>query len=287
MYEILEKNHLAPQVYRYVVRASDIAGKAKPGNFVIIRLDETGERIPITIADFDREKGTLTFFVQAVGKTSIEMSALKTGDFILDVAGPLGNPTEIENFGNVVLVGGGFGIAALYPIAREMTLAGNNTISILGARTQELILLEDEMHKVSKQVFVVTNDGSSGDKGFVTDCLKNLLEQEIQIDRVMAIGPLLMMQAVSELTRPYHIKTVVSLNPIMIDGTGMCGACRVMVSNEMKFACVDGPEFDGHEVDFSGLLQRLKSYLPEEIQSKEKYLNDTQAVCGLDEVIQP
>ncbi len=284
MFKILEKDNLAPQVFRYVVEASEIANKAQAGQFVIIRLDETGERIPITICDADRENGTLTFFVQAVGKTSIEMSLMQVGDSILDIVGPLGNPSEIERFGTVVLIGGGFGIAAIHPIAKALSDAGNKTISILGARTKELVLLEKEMKGVSSEVRIVTNDGSYGSKGFVTDVLQEMIQNRETIDRVIAIGPLIMMKAVADLTNQYKIPTYVSLNPIMIDGTGMCGACRVSVGNKMKFACVDGPEFDAHQVDFEGLLNRLGSYLPEEKKSKEKYLKETSSPCQLEPV---
>ena len=286
MFKILYKKHLAPQVFRYLLDAPDIAKKALPGQFVIIRLDETGERIPITISTADPAHGTLTFYVQATGKTSMEMSRMKTGDFILDVVGPLGNPSPIDLFGTVVLVGGGFGIAAIHPIAHALTQAGNKTISILGARTEELVILEKEMSKASTIVQVVTDDGTYGAKGLVTDTLQELIEKKEPIDRVIAIGPIVMMKAVADLTRPYGISTVVSLNPIMIDGTGMCGACRVTVNGEMKFACVDGPEFDGHAVDFQGLLNRMKTYLPEEAEAKEKYLKETEGKCRVAEISQ-
>jgi ferredoxin/flavodoxin---NADP+ reductase len=279
MFKILEKENLAPQVFRYLIDAPDIARKALPGQFVIIRLDEMGERIPITISDFDPILGTLTLYVQAVGKTSLEMSGMSIGDSILDIAGPLGNPSQIDLFGTVVLVGGGFGIAAIHPIARILTQVGNKTISILGAQTEERVILKRDMVKASTEVHVVTDDGSYGTKGMVTNILQMMIEKKEPIDRVIAIGPLIMMNAVSDLTRPYGIETLVSLNPIMIDGTGMCGACRVTVGGEMKFACVDGPEFDGHAVDFEGLLNRLRSYVPEETEAKKKYLQDTQGTC--------
>ncbi|MBC8288260.1 MAG: sulfide/dihydroorotate dehydrogenase-like FAD/NAD-binding protein [Nitrospinae bacterium] len=281
MFKILDKKHLAPQVFRYLLNAPDIAKKALPGQFVIIRLDETGERIPITISDSDPIQGTLTFYVQAVGKTSLEMSLLNTGDFILDIVGPLGNPSPIDLFGTVVLIGGGFGIAAIHPIARALTQAGNKIISILGARTEELVILEREMLIASTSVQVATDDGSYGTQGLVTDILQMMIERKEPIDRVIAIGPLIMMKAVADLTRPYNISTFVSMNPIMIDGTGMCGACRVTVGGEMKFACVDGPEFDGHAVDFEELLNRLKAYIPEEAEAKEKYLKDTGGKCRI------
>lgn len=286
MFKILKKIHLAPQVFQYLLNAPDIAKKALPGQFIIIRLDETGERIPITISDSDPNQGTLTVFVQAVGKTSIEMSLMHEGDYILDVVGPLGNPTQVDHYGTVVLIGGGFGIAAIHPIARALTRAGNKTIAILGARTSGLVILEKEMLGVATKVHVVTDDGSYGDKGIVTDTLKMLIEKKEPIDRIIAIGPLIMMKSVADLTRPYKIPTLVSMNPIMIDGTGMCGACRVTVGGEMKFACVDGPEFDGHAIDFEGLLNRLKTYIPEENEAKEKYLNDTGEKCRIAEVSQ-
>jgi ferredoxin/flavodoxin---NADP+ reductase len=286
MFKILRKTQLAPQVFHYLLRAPDIAKKALPGQFVIIRLDETGERIPITISDFDPTDGTLTVYVQAVGKTSLEMSLLNAGDFILDVVGPLGNASEVNLFGTVVLVGGGFGIAAIHPIARALTQVGNKTISILGARTEELVILEKEMLVASTEVHIATDDGSHGTKGLVTDILQVLIDKKEPIDRVIAIGPLVMMKAVADLTRPYNISTLVSMNPIMIDGTGMCGACRVTVGGEMKFACVDGPEFDGHAVDFEGLLNRLKTYILEEAEAKEKYLKDTGGKCRIAEVSQ-
>ena len=281
MFRILEKQQLAPQVFRFVLEAPDIARKARAGQFVILRLDERGERVPLTISDSQTEKGTIALFIQVVGKTSIQMSQLNAGDSILDLAGPLGNPSEIELFGTVTLVGGGFGIAAIYPIARDLTHCGNTTISILGARTQELILLQEEMKRVSTEVLSVTDDGSNGRKGLVTDELKRLIDKGRSIDRVIAIGPPVMMKAVTDLTRSYGIKTVVSMNPIMIDGTGMCGACRVKVGEQMKFACVDGPEFDGHAVDFEGLLNRLKTYIPEEQESREKWMREHSEPCRL------
>ena len=286
MFKILKKNQLAPQVFQYLLEAPDIAKKALPGQFIIIRLDETGERIPITISDADPTQGTLTLYVQAIGKTSLEMSRMKADDYILDVVGPLGNPSLIDLFGTVVLVGGGFGIAAIHPIARALTKAGNKTLSILGARTKELVILEREMSKASTKTYIATDDGTYGAKGLVTDTLRELIDKKEPIDRVIAIGPLIMMKAVADLTRPHRIPTVVSMNPIMIDGTGMCGACRVTVGGEMKFACVDGPEFDGHAVDFEGLLNRLKTYIPEEAEAKEKYLKDTKEKCRIAEVSQ-
>ncbi len=268
-------------MFRFVITAPDIARKARAGQFVILRLDQHGERIPLTISDAWKDQGAVVLFVQAVGKTSTQMSRLNVGDSILDLAGPLGNPSEIGLFGTVVLVGGGFGVAAIYPISRDLTQYGNTTISILGARTRELILLQEEMKSVSTEVLTVTDDGSSGRKGLVTDKLKCLIDEGQAIDRVIAIGPPIMMKAVADLTRPHGIKTIVSMNPIMIDGTGMCGACRVKVGDEMKFACVDGPEFDGHAVDFEGLLNRLKTYIPEEQESREKWMREHKEPCQL------
>lgn len=282
MYKIVEKKDLAGKVFQYVLEAPDIARKAKPGQFVILRLNETGERIPITIAD-SNPTSTITLFVQAVGKTTTLMSHMKTGDAILDIAGPLGMPSQIEKVGTVVAIGGGFGIAAMYPIVREHTRIGNKTISLLGSRSHDLLLLEDEMRKASSEIQVATNDGSNGKKGVVTDLLKEMIDREEPIDLVIAIGPPVMMKAVAEITRPGSIKTIASMNPIMMDGTGMCGACRVMVGNEMKFACVDGPEFDAHLVDFDALLTRLKMYLPEEKLSLDKYLLETAHDCRLEQ----
>ena len=282
MFRIIEKNGLAAGVFRYVVKAPDIALKAQAGQFVILRLNERGERIPVTIADADPEQGTLTLFVQVIGKTTMRMSRIQTGGSILDLVGPLGLPTEIERFSRVLLVGGGLGIAAIHPIAKEMQRAGNETLSILGAKTEDLILLRDEIEKVS-EVHVATEDGSLGMKGWVTDILSEKIADGKSIDRVIAIGPLAMMKAVTDLTRPLAIKTIVSLNPIMVDGTGMCGACRVTVDSQMKFACVDGPEFDGHLVDFESLIQRLKTYTSEEQNSRDRFLKEADEECRLEE----
>jgi ferredoxin/flavodoxin---NADP+ reductase len=271
MYKILEKDDLAASVFRYVFEAKDIAKKARAGQFVIIRLDEKGERIPITIADMDADKGTITLYVQAVGKTTIQLSQMKAGDSIQDLVGPLGEPSHIEKFGTVVSIGGGFGIAAIHPIVREYKNAGNKTISIIGARNKELLILENEMNKISDEVRIATDDGSYGKKGLVTDVLKDMIKNNEKIDLVLAIGPLIMMKAVADVTRNYNIKTVVSMNPIMMDGTGMCGACRVMVGNEMKFACVDGPEFDAHKIDFESIFSRVKMYAVEEKESTERF----------------
>ncbi|UCD11244.1 MAG: sulfide/dihydroorotate dehydrogenase-like FAD/NAD-binding protein [Nitrospinaceae bacterium] len=280
MFNVIAKDELAPGVFRFVVEAPQIARKARPGQFVILRLNEHGERIPLTIANHDEERGTLTLFVQAVGKTSLDLSRLEKDQGILDIAGPLGLPTEIERFGTVALVGGGFGIAALWPIARALTAIGNKTIALMGARSKNLLLLQEEMHAAASEVRVATNDGSAGMRGLVTDLLDRVIRDEGPVHRVIAIGPVVMMKAVCALTRAHNIPTRVSLNPIMIDGTGMCGACRVMVDGKMRFTCVDGPEFDGHLVDFEGLENRLRGYLPEEQQARERLTGGQE--CRLD-----
>ncbi len=269
MYPILEKNDLASKVYRYVIAAPDIVKKAKAGQFVILRLHEGGERIPITLADWDIQQGTVTLYVQAIGKTTAMMSMLKVGDFLTDVVGPFGLPSHVEKGKTFVAVGGGFGIAAIHPIVRANKLIGNKTISIIGARSKEMIIMEDEMCSISDEVRIATDDGSYGTKGFVTTILKSMLENKEPVDVVLAIGPVIMMKAVSDLTKQYGVKTLVSLNPIMMDGTGMCGACRVIVGDTMQFACVDGPEFDGHAVDFNLLMARQKMYSPQEKISME------------------
>jgi len=266
LYEILEKRELAPQTHMLRIRAKEIAQKAEPGQFVIFCIDERAERIPITIADIDRKEGSLTVLVQEVGTSTLKIGRLKTGDSILSLVGPLGVPTHIgeEKIGNVVCMGGGFGIAALHPIAKKLKEKGNNVISIIGARTKNLLLMEKEMKQASTTLKVATDDGSYGQHGFVTDVLKGLIEEGISIDCVYAIGPVPMMRAVCNMTKPHKIKTYVSLNPIMVDGTGMCGGCRVTVKGETKFACVDGPDFDGHEVDFDELVQRQQVYKKDE-----------------------
>jgi ferredoxin--NADP+ reductase len=260
MYQILKKRELAPQVKLFEVQAPLIAGKAKPGQFVILRIDEHGERVPLTIADFNRERGTITLIFQEVGASTTLLGRLNEGEALLDLVGPLGKPTHIENFGTVVCVGGGIGIAPVYPIARGMKEAGNEVLSIIGARAENILIYEEEMTAVSDQLYITTDDGSKGHKGFVTDPLKQMLDAGKKIDLVVAIGPVIMMKNVAETTRPYGVHTVVSLNPIMVDGTGMCGGCRVSIGNENKFACVDGPEFDAHQVDFKGLMARQRMY---------------------------
>jgi ferredoxin/flavodoxin---NADP+ reductase len=271
MYRIVRTQALAPTVTRFDIEAPFIARKRKPGNFVMIRIDDHGERIPLTLADSDPAAGTITLIVQAIGKTTRQLCSMKAGDAILDVVGPLGTPTPIENHGTVVCVGGGVGTAELYPIARALKDAGNTVLSIVGARSQELVVLEEEMKAISDRLFITTDDGSYGRKGFVTDQLKELLDTVQGIGAVFAIGPLPMMRAVSNLTKPYHVHTLVSLNTVMVDGTGMCGGCRVTVNGTMKFACVDGPEFDGHAVDFDELMMRNRTYVVQEKISEEKH----------------
>ena len=264
MFTIVEKMNLSHDVHWMDVDAPYIARKAQPGQFVILRVGNMGERIPLTIADSDRDAGTITLVFQEVGKSTMIMGGLKKGDKIDDVVGPLGLPSHIEKLGLVVCVGGGIGIAPVHPIARAYREAGSRVISILGARSMDLLIMEKEMVKASSEVRICTDDGSCGEKGFVTNVLEDLIKMGNPIDLVVAIGPVPMMEAVSKMTRPYGIKTMVSLNPIMVDGTGMCGACRVTVGGEVKFACVDGPDFDGHEVDYAELRLRQRMYLSEE-----------------------
>lgn len=265
MAKILFKSNLAPSVYEFLVDAPLIAHKCQPGQFVMIRTDEDSERIPLTIADFDREKGTITLIVQAVGNTTKHLcETFEEGDDILDVVGPLGHPSEMGRFGTVVCIGGGIGVAPVYPIARAYHELGNKVISIVGARSKDLIIWRDKMQAISDELIITTDDGSEGHKGFVTDPLREMLEKGEKIDLVLAIGPVIMMKNVAVTTKPFGTKTTVSLNTIMVDGTGMCGGCRVMVGNENKFACVDGPEFDGHLVDFANLMQRQMMYKDQE-----------------------
>ncbi|MEA2055508.1 MAG: sulfide/dihydroorotate dehydrogenase-like FAD/NAD-binding protein [Candidatus Thermoplasmatota archaeon] len=264
MYQILEKKTLSETVKLMEINAPMVAKKAQAGQFIILRIDENGERIPLTIADYDRKEGTITIIFMEVGKTTVQLGKLKKGDKILNFAGPLGQPSEIENFGTVVCVGGGVGIAPLYPIVRALKQAGNHVISILGARNEKLLLLEDEIKEFSDEFFIATDDGSKGHKGFVSDILQKQIDEKEKINLVVAVGPVIMMKVVADLTKKYGIKTTVSLNPIMVDGTGMCGGCRVSVGGETKFACVDGPEFDGHLVDFKNLMIRNRRFVKEE-----------------------
>ncbi len=261
---ILEAYYIAPDIRKIIVQAPIIAQKRKPGQFVIVHLSETGERIPLTIVDSDREAGTITLIVQGIGKSTKELNQLEAGQSIKDIVGPLGNPSEIENFGHVVVIGGGVGTAVSFPQAKALKEAGSHVTAIIGARTKELVLLESELREIADEVLVCTDDGSYHVKGFVTNLLQSLIDQGKPVDYVLAVGPLPMMRAVANLTRPLGIKTVVSLNSIMVDGTGMCGGCRVSIGDETKFACVDGPEFDAHLVDFSTLMNRNRAYFHEE-----------------------
>jgi len=263
--KIIQKTELAPQVYEFVVAAPLVAHKCQPGQFVMIRTDEQSERIPLTIADFDRLQGTITMIVQAVGNTTKHLcETYGEGDDILDIAGPLGRPSHIENFGTVICVGGGIGVAPVYPIARALKAAGNKVISIIGARSADLLIFKDKMDSVSDELIITTDDGSCGRKGFVTQPLKEILETGQKPGLVLAIGPVIMMRNVSETTRPFQVHTIASLNTIMVDGTGMCGGCRVRVGQDNMFACVDGPEFDAHLVDFANLVQRQQMYKDKE-----------------------
>lgn len=262
--EIVEKRQLAPSITLFKLYVPDIAKKARPGQFVVLRADDYAERIPLTIADFDREKGLVTVIFQVVGTSTQKLDKFQQGQIILDVVGPLGKPSHIEKFGTVVCVGGGVGVAPVYPIAKALFERGNEVINIIGSRTKEMLILEDEMKAISSELFVTTDDGTYGHHGFVTDVLKKLIADKKKIDLVIGIGPIIMMRAVAEVTRPHNIHTVVSLNTIMVDGTGMCGCCRATVGGETKFVCVDGPEFDGHKVEFNELMMRGKMYNREE-----------------------
>lgn len=278
MFEIVKRQEMAQgSVVLNEINAPLIAKKAKPGQFVILRAHERGERIPLTMADTDPEKGTITIIYQVVGKTTALFKTLREGDRYLDIIGPLGKPTDIEKVdGDVVCVGGGTGVAVLHPITRGLKQAGNNVIAIIGARTKDLLILEDKMKAASHELHVCTDDGSYGHHGFVTDVLKQVLDSK-NVKLVVAIGPVPMMKFVCAITKEYNIKTLVSLNPIMVDGTGMCGCCRVSVGGKTKFACVDGPEFDGHQVDFDELMQRLRAYLEEEKKSYEMFKSQVNA----------
>ncbi len=264
VYPILEKERLSDSIIRMAVQAPAVARKAQPGQFIILRVREGGERIPLTIADFDRERGTVTIIFQVVGKTTQLLSQLEQGQAILDFVGPLGNATQLSGYKRAVVVAGGLGTAIAIPQARALHGLGAQVDVILGFRSKDLIILEQTFQAVSDRLWITTDDGSNGRKGFVTDVLKAQLEQGAPYDLVVALGPLVMMKAVSELTRPYGIKTIVSLNPVMVDGTGMCGGCRVTVGGQTRFACVDGPDFDGHEVDFDEAIRRQQIFRSDE-----------------------
>jgi ferredoxin--NADP+ reductase len=278
MYEITEARFLAQDVKLFKIKSPKIAEKRKAGQFVIIRIEENGERIPLTIADSDPKDGTVTIIVQGVGKTTRQLNYLNAGDKIKDIVGPLGMPSHIDNFGTAVSIGGGVGSAIAYPTAVALKQAGNRVITINGARSKDLVILEEEMKAVSDEAYITTDDGSYGHHGFVTDMLQKLIDDGTKIDFVLAIGPIPMMKAVADVTEPHGINTVVSLNPIMIDGTGMCGGCRVSVGGEVKFACVDGPEFDAHEVDFKNLTDRNRMYEEYEKKSLEKYEHECRLI---------
>ncbi len=271
MYKILLKQDLVPGIHLFKVAAPNVAKKARPGQFVVIRIDERGERIPLTVADWDEKEGSVTIVFMEVGTTTARLALLEAGDSIANFVGPLGLPTHIEKFGTVVCVAGGVGVAPIAPIARGLKEAGNKLISILGARSQNLLFWEDELRRVSDQLIVTTDDGSYGRKGLVTEPLKELLESGDGIDRVVAIGPSIMMKFCAKTTEPFGVKTIVSLNSIMVDGTGMCGCCRVSVGGATRFACVDGPDFDGHQVDWDLLMARQRIYLDEEKRSFEQW----------------
>lgn len=273
MYEILKKESLNPTVTRMVVSAPEVAAKAEPGQFIILRPLSDSERIPLTVADFDREKGTVTIIFQIDGATTAVLNSLEEGDFICDFAGPLGTPSHTEGLKRVCVVGGGVGCAIAYPVAKKLSASGCEVHSIVGFRNKDLLILENEFKSVSEKYFVMTDDGSYGEKGLVTDALRKLLEGGEKYDEVIAIGPLIMMKFVCKLTKEFGVKTIISMNPIMIDGTGMCGCCRLTVGGKMKFACVDGPDFDGHEVDFDEAMDRLTMYRPQEAERREAHCN--------------
>ncbi|HVO59705.1 MAG TPA: sulfide/dihydroorotate dehydrogenase-like FAD/NAD-binding protein [Terriglobales bacterium] len=281
MFKILHAQFIAPNIKRFIIEAPRIARKHKPGQFVIIRLYEEGERIPLTIEKSDPVRGTINMVVQSIGKTTHLLNSLEAGDSILDVVGPLGKPSEIERFGTVVIMGGGVGTAMAYPTAAALKRAGNRVLTIIGGRSKDLVILEREMREVSDAVMVTTDDGSYADKGLVTDKLKQLIANGTQIDLVLAVGPIPMMKAVADVTQKEKIRTIVSLNPIMIDGTGMCGGCRVLIDGKSEFACVDGPEFEAHRVDFAVLIQRNASYRAAEKRALEEFLSDRDRLLKL------
>ena len=270
MYKIVKKQELNPTVTLMEVDAPFIARKAEPGQFIILRVDEEGERIPLTVADFDREKGTVTIIFQIVGGTTERLNQLREGEFIHDFVGPLGEPSHVEGLKKVAVVGGGVGCAIAYPVAKKLHKLGAEVHSIVGFRSKDLVILEEEFRAVSDEMRMMTDDGSYGKKGLVTDALRELIEAGNKYDEVIAIGPVVMMKFVSLLTKQYGIRTVVSMNPIMIDGTGMCGCCRLTVAGKTKFACVDGPDFDGHEVDYDEIMKRASTY--KEFEKREREL---------------
>lgn len=273
MFKILRKEEWSPNVYAMDIEAPRVAKKAQAGQFIVLRVNEEGERIPLTIADYDRETGKILIVFQAIGASTMELAALEAGDTILDFVGPLGRPSEIAKLdGTMVVVGGGIGVAPTYPIARAMKEAGNKVIAIMGAKTKDILIMEDEMKAVTDEVLVTTDDGSYGIKGFVTNAVQALVDRGEKIAQITAIGPVIMMKSVADATRDLGIHTVVSLNPIMVDGTGMCGGCRVTVGGEVKFACVDGPDFDGHKVDYAELMNRNGVYRDQEAENEKTHM---------------
>jgi len=276
VYKILKRQDLVPGIHLLKIDAPKVAKKAKPGQFVVIRIDEKGERIPLTVADWDEKEGSVTVVFMEVGTTTHRLATLGTGESIADFVGPLGVPTHIDKLGTIICVAGGFAVAVIRPIAQAMKDKGNKVISILGARSKDLLFWEDELRRASDELIITTDDGSYARKGLVTEPLEELLENGNKIDMVMAIGPTVMMKFCAKTTEPFGVKTVVSLNPIMVDGTGMCGCCRVSVGGVTKFACVDGPDFDGHQVDWDLLMARQRTYLDEEKLSFDQW----QCQCG-------
>ena len=270
MFKIVSKQKIAPKEFDIWVEAARIAKHAKAGQFVVLRVDDLGERIPLTIADYDREKGLIRLIFQGVGKTTAAMSCLNAGDSIKDISGPLGTPSEVEKYGTVLMVGGGVGIAALYPIIKELKMAGNKVITILGGRTSELVIMKKECAEYSDELIITTDDGSEGMKGVVTEAMKMVVERGEKIDRCWCIGPSIMMKFGTKAAKELGLPITVSLNPLMVDGTGMCGCCRVTVDNKIFFACVDGPEFDGHKVNWDEFMSRLRQYKDEEKISMDK-----------------
>jgi len=281
MYKIINQKRLHEMIYSMWIEAPEIAQSVEPGQFIILMIKERGERIPLTVADFDRGKGLIRIVFQIVGKTSEELSDLEEGDKLFSFIGPLGKRTEIENYGKVITVGGGTGIACIHPITRALKEAGNEVISIIGARNKELIIMEEEIKKASSKLMVTTDDGSYGRKGFVTQVLKELLNKDKSIKKVWTIGPAIMMKVTCETTKSYPVETIVSLNSIMVDGTGMCGSCRVTIGGETKFVCTDGPEFDGQLVDWVEFMNRLSRYKDSEKKSWDLYHEPTHLCsCG-------
>ncbi len=277
MYEILRKEKWHDVIYSMWVKAPYVAEAAQPGQFAILMIDEKGERIPLTIADYDREEGWIQIVFQTVGKTTTKLAQMSEGDELFAFVGPLGKRSDIDKYGTVITIGGGTGIACVYPITRALKEAGNRVIAIIGARTKDLIMMEEEMRKASTELLITTDDGSYVRKGFVTDVLNDVLQREKDVKRIWAVGPAVMMKIVCDVTKPYHVETIVCLNAVMVDGTGMCGSCRVTIGGETKLTCVDGPEFNGHSVDWREFLNRLLKYDRLEKRSLEMYKEELEA----------